>query len=121
MNNIFSSIISRPILRNYVLVILFFSSLSWFFAFGIYNNSRGQQIILHYSVKIGADQIANAINIFTLPAAGLMLFIVNFIIAYRTSKTANIHTHLLLFSALVINQLLLATLYSIYLINLIDF
>jgi len=121
MTNFFSDIINRAIYRNYTLLNLFFSSLNWFLAFGIYNNTRGKEIILHYNVRIGADYINSASNIFVFPAVGLLIFIVNFLLSKKLSNDSNGNIHLLLFSSLVLNQLILAALYSLYLINLITF
>lgn len=107
----------KPYLRNYTLVIFFFSGLNWFLAWSTYRQSQGQQLILHYNIKFGADRIGDPSDLFFLPLIGLAVFFVNLILANAFKSDKNFLGHLLLYASLIFNQLILASLWSIYLIN----
>jgi hypothetical protein len=48
---------------------------------------------------------------------GLAIFLINLIMANNIKSNSNFFDHLLLYSCLIFNQLILAGLWSIYLIN----
>lgn len=104
-------------LRNYTFGVIFFSALNWLLAWSIFRQSQGQQLILHYNIKFGADNIGDPTHLFFLPAIGLLIFLLNLIIANIIRSDKNFLGHLLLYSSLIFNQLILAGLWSIYLIN----
>lgn len=115
--NFFRDWLSTAHLRNYSIIILFFSVLDWLMTYGIYRQSEDQQLILHYNIKFGADQIGNPANLFLLPAAGLLVFIANLIAAYLIKSEKNFIAHVLLLSSLLFNELILAAIWGLYLIN----
>lgn len=106
-----------PYLRNYTLAVAFFSALNWLLAWSVFRQSQGQQLILHYNIKFGADRIGDPLYLFYLPLIGLGVFFANLIIASILKSEKNFLGHLLLYSSLIFNQLILAGLWSIYLIN----
>lgn len=107
----------KPYRRNYTLGLIFFSALNWILAWSIFRQSQGQQLILHYNIRFGADRIGDPTYLFFLPAAGLLVFFINLILASLLKSDKNFLGHLLLYSAIVSNQLILAGLWSVYLIN----
>lgn len=76
-------------------------------------------IILHFNVDFGVDLIGDAGRIFIMPAIGLAIILVNFLILLLFSKSDhfNFLMHLLLASAVLANLFLLIALGPIYYIN----
>lgn len=115
--NFFHNWLFKPYLRNYTLVIFFFSTLNWLLAWRTSQMSGGQQLILHYNIKFGADRIGDPSNLYFLPAIGLAAYLLNLIAANLQKSENNFLGHILLYSSLIFNLLILSALFSIYLIN----
>jgi hypothetical protein len=99
------------------LLALLFTILNWLFAFGLYKLAGNQQVILHYSIKFGADKIGSPANIFLMPTLSLVILLANVAIANSLERSKKFTANLLLFVALVFAQITLSGLFSIYLIN----
>jgi hypothetical protein len=75
-------------------------------------------IILHYNVYFGVDMIGNWKAAFILPGIGLMLFFINYLLAfYFYMKLERIACHILLMASLMVQMSLLIASLSVILIN----
>jgi len=75
-------------------------------------------IILHYNVYFGVDMVGNWKSVFFLPGIGLLLFFINFFLAfYFFKKLERIACHILLMASLMIQLSLFIASSSIILIN----
>lgn len=75
-------------------------------------------IILHYNVYFGVDMMGNWKSVFFLPGIGLLLFFINFFLAfYFYKKLERIACHILFMASLMIQLSLLIASSSIILIN----
>lgn len=75
-------------------------------------------IILHYNVYFGVDLTGNWKNAFILPFVGLVIFLINLVLAYYFfSKLERIASHILLIASLMAQLSLLIASASVILIN----
>lgn len=75
------------------------------------------QVIMHYNINFGVDYIASAYNLYYLPVLGSLFYVVNLACAYLFNKTDNFFIHLYMIGSWLANNLIIATIGSLYLIN----
>lgn len=100
-----------------VLITFIFNAINWSILF-VFIRSVDADIILHYNVYFGVDQIGNSRIIFTLPLIGFFLFIINLFLAdffYRNCE--RIASYILLLAALMVQVLLVIASISVIVIN----
>lgn len=112
-----SKIILEKIFRNYLLLnvsaIIASFVLVWLFA----SQVGESQIIMHYSINFGVDYIASAQNLYYLPIVGTLFFLVNLFCAYAFNRNDKFFIHLYMLGSWFANNLIIATIGSLYLIN----
>ncbi|NMB47861.1 hypothetical protein GYA13_00235 [Candidatus Kuenenbacteria bacterium] len=74
-------------------------------------------LYLRYSVYFGIDLIGPWWAVFFLPLAGLVILVVNFILAYSLFLRSNIISYFLVFTALAVQLFLIITAILIILLN----
>lgn len=75
-------------------------------------------VILHYNVYFGVDLIGNYAQVYMLPMIGLMLFLINFLLAmFFYEKKERIASYVLLMAAVMIQLSLIVASVSVILIN----
>jgi hypothetical protein len=85
---------------------------------GIFIKPVDYSIILHYNVYFGVDMTGSWKSVFFLPGIGLLLFLVNFFLAfYFYKKLERIACHILLMAGLMAQLSLLIANISVILIN----
>ncbi len=67
---------------------------------------KKESVILHYNIKFGADLTGVYWQIFLIPVSGLLLYFLNFILAYLLYSRERLASQLLL-SAVVFAQIIL--------------
>jgi hypothetical protein len=105
--------------RFYFLAILLAQVLAWFQASFIFRNLSGELLVLHYNVDFGVDLVGLPAQIFFYPLFGLVVFLLNLVIAASLHRHKNFRTfvHLLLGAAVTFALFLNLTFWFIYLIN----
>jgi len=105
--------------RWYVLSAGLLQIIVWWQAIFIYRHLSGDLLVLHYNVDLGIDLVGDPVRIFIYPLIGLVILMLNFILAaaYNNHQDGRIFTHLLLASAMLFNAFLSLAILGIYLIN----
>ena len=105
--------------RFYFLAVGLWQLLTWWQAIFIYRNLTGNLLVLHYNVDFGIDLVADPSHIFIYPLFGLVVLLVNFIIAASLFRHRNfkVFTQLLLAAAALFGLFLSLVVLFIYLIN----
>ena len=106
-------------IRAYLVINFFLNVLIWLGATYIYHNLYQNLTVLHYNVDFGIDLIGDRNQVFTIPALGLLLFILNLLLLFFFIRSRHFKfiAHLLL-GVLVVTQIfLLLSLQAVYLIN----
>jgi len=126
INERLKDLMSLFYIKVYLASNLIINLINWWLVYVINNNITQDLVILHYNVDFGANLIGNAKDIFTIPLAGLIIFLFNFILLFVIHHR-NIYSYvksgdkffanLLLLSSGLANLFLLFSTYSIYLIN----
>ncbi len=116
------SIFSFFYVKMYLLFFVIINSINWFFSYYIFTNilpETRELIALHYNVEFGVNLIGHARNVFILPALGLFIIFINFLLLLSIYKLKNSKFlgNFLLLPALISNIYLLIGLVSIYLAN----
>ena len=106
-------------LRLYFLLTFFLNLALFLSAYFIYSSNSGQLLILHYNIDFGIDLLGEPIKIFLLPLAGLLIYLINFILIFffYRKKNYSLFSHFLPITALLFNIFLLTAMLSLYLIN----
>lgn len=89
------------------LFFLFFILTGYTFAVLNIEGIESSFVVLHSSIYFGVDRIADAWQLFILPAIGLGFFILNFFIADRLWKISHFYTRLILISTTFIEVFIL--------------
>lgn len=91
----------------------------WLAARYIKKTTGTEQIALHYTVDFGIDFYDNAAKIFIIPVLGLIIILFNFLIIMllQQNKDIILISYILLTVAMLANIVLLAAVFSVYLIN----
>jgi hypothetical protein len=115
----FFEITSYLFVKIYLIILLIINLLIWYVAQYIYKAIESEQIALHANIDFGIDYYGSSKEIFILPLMGLMVVLINFILAacFSRNKDRFFIFHLLLFSGILINLILLAAIISVYYIN----
>ena len=96
---------------------LFLNMLSWgLVIWRIIPNSN--QVILHYTIYFGTDWLGSSWKILYLPAFGLLLFIINFIVGYYFWPENKLVSLTLNYLTVFFNLLLLLASVLLVLVNL---
>lgn len=117
ISGLFERLLRDRLFLTFFLLGLLFVIIDWFFAYGMFRLLNDQQIVLHYSVKFGADKVGPANGIFWLPLLSSVVLFVNLLIAQLIGRRKKYLSNLVLFAALIFAQITLSSLYSLYLIN----
>jgi hypothetical protein len=110
---------SAPI-RVYAILTLAVNLGAWLAARRIDSEINEPQIALHYTVDFGIDYYDNLNKIYIIPSLGLILFLINLLLAalLLEHKDRYIILHILLAAALMANLVLVGGIAIIYLINI---
>ena len=105
--------------RIYLVAIALLQALIWWQAISIRQRVSGNLLILHYNIDFGVDLIGAPAKIFYYPLAGLLLVILNIILAaiFVNFKNFRPLMHMLLLVAIVVSIFLSLALLSIYTVN----
>ncbi len=105
--------------RIYLFVNLFFSVVSFAFAWFLFKNINSNLMFLHYNVIFGIDKVGNPKDIFVLPFLSLAVFILNTIISISFFKNKHFQfiSHLLSLIAMLFSIVIILSLLSLYLVN----
>lgn len=96
---------------------LFLNSANWL-AIWYFVEPVDFPIILHYNVYFGVDMTGDWKKIFFLPGMGLLMFFINFFLAfYFFEKSEKIASYILLMAGLMIQTSLIIASFSVILIN----
>ncbi len=71
-------------------------------------NSGGANILLHYNVVYGPESIGPAVYAYNLPAVGLLLLVINLLVASSFYKKEKLPAYFLGFATLAIQLIFLA-------------
>lgn len=105
-------------IRVYIIVILSLNIFNWILVYYFNKNVSNNLVILHYNINIGVNLIGQANRVYLLPFLGFLIFIINFILLIYIYKKGRFIVHLLLATLIVVNIFLLASVISLYLINI---
>ncbi len=105
--------------RIYLILIALLQALIWWQAIGIRQKVSGDLLILHYNIDFGVDLIGAPQKIFYYPVAGLLLALLNIILAaiFINRKYFRPLLHMLLLAAIVCGIFLSLALLSIHTVN----
>jgi len=105
--------------RIYSAVLVLLNLCLWFSAIFIKNHVSQDLIVLHYNVNFGVDLIGNVNQIFVVPILGLIIIVLNSLLAAFFLKHEHFKfvAHLLLAACFLANLFLLVALATVYLIN----
>lgn len=117
INSLFERLLRDRFFLTFFLLGLLFVIIDWLFAYGMFRMLGDQQIVLHYSVKFGADNVGHAKGIFWMPGLSTVVLFMNLILAQLIDRRKTFISYLVLFAALIFAQITLSSLYSLYLIN----
>lgn len=102
----------------WLLVFNFLTNLTNWLILTIFINKTQGNIILHYNVYFGVDNLGNWKQSFLAPAVGLFLFLVNFSLAFFFYKNKErIASYSLLLASVIIQINLIISSVSVILIN----
>ncbi len=102
----------------WLLIFNFISNLANWLALAIFINKTEGNIILHYNVYFGVDNLGNWRQSFVAPAIGLFLFLVNLSLAFFFYKNKErIASYSLLLASVIIQINLIISSVSVILIN----
>ncbi|HAT73783.1 MAG: hypothetical protein US30_C0004G0119 [Candidatus Moranbacteria bacterium GW2011_GWF2_36_839] len=102
----------------WLLIFNFLANLTNWIILAIFINKTQRNIILHYNVYFGVDNLGNWKQSFLAPAIGLFLFLVNFSLAFFFYKNRErIASYSLLLASVIIQINLIISSVSVILIN----
>ncbi len=102
----------------WLLVLSLFFNLAMWVSLKIFVRPVDFPIILHYNVYFGVDSIGNYAEVYLMPAIGIILLVLNFLLSlYFYKHKKRIASYLLLMAALMIQLSLVVASISIILIN----
>jgi hypothetical protein len=110
-------LVSLLCVRIYLFFLLALNIANWFLAFYVNKNVSQNLVVLHYNVNLGVNLIGPAANIYIIPALGLSLTVINFVLLLNVYRQSKFLIHFLLGLSLLINLFLIASTISVYLIN----
>lgn len=107
------------LVRIYLIFIALLQVVVWWQAIAIRQRVSGNLLILHYNIDFGVDLIGAPAKIFYYPLAGLVLVILNIILAaiFVNFKNFRPLMHMLLLVAIAVSIFLSLALLSIYTVN----
>jgi hypothetical protein len=111
---------SWPGSRIYLLITAGLALFNFALASLILKNVDKDIVILHYNVIFGNDFIGSAWRILTLPLAGLLILIFNFLLSARYLSRDKLLSHICQLTTVTANIFICLGLYSIYLINFVN-
>lgn len=116
---LFKQVYKPVYLRLYFLFAFFLDIALFLSAYFIYKKNSGELLILHYNIDFGIDLVGDPSKIFLLPAVGLTVLIINFILVsfFYRKKNYSLFSHFLPIIALLVNIFLFVAMLSLYLIN----
>jgi hypothetical protein len=102
----------------WLLVFNFLANLiNWLILAFFINKSEGN-IILHYNVYFGVDNLGNWKEVFLMPSIGLILFLINFYLSFFFYENKErIASYILFMTALMVQLSLIIASISVILIN----
>lgn len=105
--------------RIYLAVTLVFQGISWWLAYYIFKNLKGDLLVLHYNVDFGIDWVGNLSQIFYFPAVGLLFVLLSVILLFIFGPGRNFRfqSHSLMSGATLANLGMLTVLIIVYIIN----
>lgn len=107
----------NPIIFWLLLASILFNLANWI-VLALFIKPVDKTIILHYNVYFGVDSVGHWAQAYFLPAIGLILLIVNLILAgYFYLRKDRMASHILMITALMVQLNLLIASASIILIN----
>ncbi len=101
----------------YLIIIVGLILLNWLFVYVINIKVSQDLVVLHYNVDFGVNLIGSVKRVYIIPLTGLIVFVINFVLASFANKQDKFFTHLLLGAATLVNLFLLMAVSSVYLIN----
>ncbi|MFZ2976112.1 MAG: hypothetical protein WA055_05805 [Candidatus Moraniibacteriota bacterium] len=102
----------------WLLIFNFISNVANWLALAIFINKTEGNIILHYNVYFGVDNLGNWKQSFVAPAIGLFLFLINLSLAFFFYKNKErIASYSLLLASVIIQINLIISSVSVILIN----
>jgi hypothetical protein len=105
------------IIRWLLFLSILFNGVIWA-VLKFFSHPEGSSIILHYNVYFGVDSIGAPQEVFMLPIIGLIVFLVNVVLAfYFYAKKERIASYVLLLSALMVQLSLLISAIGVIIIN----
>ncbi len=118
----FKLFFNQEFFKNHIILWLllfnFISNVSNWLALAIFINKTEGNIILHYNVYFGVDNLGNWKQSFTAPAIGLFLFLINLSLAFFFYKNKErIASYSLLLASVIIQINLIISSVSVILIN----
>ncbi len=115
----FSKLFSYLYIKIYLILLFILNITIWSTAYFIDARIDEELIALHYNVDFGINLIGEAKKIYIIPLLGLVIILINFILATSVSRRRDgmFISHILFISSIVINIILLLAIASVYLIN----
>lgn len=102
----------------WLLIFNFLSNLTNWIILAIFINKSENNIILHYNVYFGVDNLGNWKQSFFMPAIGFFLFLINFNLAFfMYKKEEKVASYSLLLASIMIQISLIISSVSVILIN----
>lgn len=103
--------------RAYLILLILLNIINWLAARAISGKATQNLVILHYNIDFGVNLIGGAARIYVIPALGLAIILINYILSVFIHKQSKTAVHLLLAAAILSNLFLLFASASLYLIN----
>jgi len=117
LRNFFVKLFTDLVYRNYLLLNFGSVSAAFVLAYLLATKVGDSQMIMHYSVNFGVDYIGSSSSLYYLPAIGFLFYVLNLICAYVFNREDKFFIHLYMLGSFVVNNLIIAAIGSLYLIN----
>ncbi len=117
LKELFFDFFSSWPMRIYAMALFCLNILLWLIAVKAVMASGRQLTILHYNIDFGVNLVGEAKKILVIPLLGLLVALINLVLAFVVYQVNVFLRHLLLAGAVMVNFLLLAALAAIYFVN----
>ncbi len=109
-------------IKVYLLILLLVNIINFlavYLVIGKISNSYDDIVILHYNVSFGVNLIKKAIWLYVIPLLGFIISVINVVLLVfiANHKDRKFISHLLLFTAILVNIFLFFGIIAIFLIN----